>query len=101
MSFIPPLSIAAAHRYVDENLSRQGLAVFRLGTSAETAQYVLALDLTRYAAWRAGLMSPGCVVEVERSLCSCHGYTGVVRITSIPVESLPDDSTPDHHHDAG
>jgi hypothetical protein len=90
VSFIPPLSIEAARRYVDENLSRQGVAAFRLGTSAETFQYVMALDLTRYAAWRAGQMSPGCVVEVERSLCSCHGYTGVVRITSIPVEFIPD-----------
>jgi hypothetical protein len=94
VSFIPPLSIEAARRYVDENLSRQGVAAFRLGTSAETFQYVMALDLTRYAAWRAGQMSRGCVVvvEVQRSLCPCHGYTGVVRITSIPVESLPDDS---------
>jgi hypothetical protein len=94
VSFIRPLSIAAAQRYADENLSRQGVAGFCLGPEAETSQYVLALalDLTRYAAWRAGLMSRGCVVEVQRSLCPCHGYTGVVRITSIPVESLPDDS---------
>jgi hypothetical protein len=90
VSFIQPLSIAAAQRYADENLRRQGVAGFCLGPEAETSRYVLALDLTRYAAWRAGQMSPGCVVEVERSLCSCHGYTGVVRITSIPVESLPD-----------
>jgi hypothetical protein len=90
MSFITPLSIAAAQRYADENLSRQGVVGFCLGPQAEASRYVLALDLTRYAAWRAGQMSPGCVVEVERSICSCHGYTGVVRITSIPVESLPD-----------
>jgi hypothetical protein len=90
VSFISPLSIEAARRYVDENLYRQGVAAFRLGTSAETFQYVMALDLTRYAAWRAGQMSRGCVVEVERIICSCHGYTGVVRITSLPVESLPD-----------
>jgi hypothetical protein len=90
VSFITPLSIAAAQRYADENLRRQGVAGFCLGPQAEAFQYIMTLGLTRYAAMRARQISPGHVVEVERSLCSCHGYTGVVRITSIPVESLPD-----------
>jgi hypothetical protein len=71
--------------YADRSLFQDGAAEFRVGPDELGSCLSLAMEGTRYAAWRARLMS-GCVVRVRRSICSCHGYIAVVEMTTVPAE---------------
>jgi hypothetical protein len=77
-----------ARRFLDLCLDKVGETTLVLPPTATPAQWRIALELVRYAAWRARVSSLH-EVAVRRFWSSDHGLAAHVCITSTPA-SFPD-----------